>query len=211
MADTLLSFTHNDYEIIKRHVLYQGVFRLINYEVRHRKFNGEWTEKFAREILERKPAAGLLPYDPVLDQVILIEQFRAGAIANPKSPWLIEIVAGIYDKDETPPEVAKRETEEEAGARILDIYPICDYFVSPGGSNEYLHLYCGRVDTKGRVSGSVYGLPEEEEDIRIHVLPFQEAYQWMQEGKIKTAPGIISLQWLQLNREWLRQSWQIKR
>src|SRR3990167_6071927 len=201
------AFTHNDYEILKREVLYKGIFSLARYHVRHRMYDNTWSNLHTREILERKSAAAVLPYDPVLDHVILIEQFRTGAIANPKSPWLIEVVAGIYDTENVE-DVAKREANEEAGCKILDLYPICDYFVSPGGSNEYLNLYCGRVDASQ--TGGTHGLPEENEDIRAFSLPLDEALAMFQEGKIKTAPVIISLLWLQLNREWLKQLWSTK-
>lgn len=208
MEEKLTPFSQNDYEIIKREELYKGVFRLARYHLRQRKFNGEWSNTFTRELFERPSAAAILPYDPVLDCVILIEQFRTGAIANPQNPWLLEVVAGIYDESENPSEVAQRECVEEAGSVVLDIYPICEYFVSPGGSNEYLHLYCGRVDASD--AGGIHGLADENEDIRAFTLPFDEAFSLLQEGKIKTSPAIISLQWLQLNREWLKQLWQTK-
>jgi ADP-ribose pyrophosphatase len=208
MSEDITDFSHNDYEIVKRDTLYQGVFRLARYHVRHRKFNNTWTNTFTRELFERPSAAAILPYDPILDRVVLIEQFRTGAIANPQSPWILEVVAGLLDANEAPDEVAIREAEEEADCKILDIYPICEYFVSPGGSNEYLHLYCGRVDASN--IGGIYGLENEQEDIRAFSLPFDEAYVLLQEGKIKTPPAIISLQWLQLNREWLKQLWQTK-
>lgn len=201
-------FSQNDYEIVKREILYQGVFRLVRHHLRHRQFDGEWSGVFSREILERKSAVGLLLYDPILDRVLLIEQFRAGAIANPSGPWIIEVVAGIYGPGEWPEEVAKREAEEEAGAKVLDLYPICEYFVSPGGSNEYLHLYCGRIDASEL--GGIHGLKEENEDIRAFTRPSDDAFKLLNEGKIKTSPAIIALQWLQLNREWLRHLWQTK-
>src|SRR3990167_5007007 len=119
-----ISFTHNDYEIKKREVLYEGFQRLVRYHIRQRKFNGEWSNEFTREVAERTCAAAILPYDPILDQVVLIEQFRAGAVANPESPWLIEIIAGIYDKGCDPIAVATREATEEGGCNILDIYQI---------------------------------------------------------------------------------------
>ena len=208
MDKILHSFSQNDYEVLAREVPYQGIFRMARYQLRFRLFNGNWSEPVWREVMERKSAVGILPYDPVLDQVVLIEQFRPGAIANPSSPWLIEVVAGIYEKNESPPDVAKRESIEEAGCEILDLYPVCEYFVSPGGCNEYLHLYCGRVDASA--IGGIHGLADEHEDIRAFVLPAEEAFQMVQEGKVKTSPAIISLQWLQLNREWLKQLWQIK-
>ncbi|MBX3708505.1 MAG: NUDIX domain-containing protein [Gammaproteobacteria bacterium] len=204
----LHSFTQNDYEIIKCDVLYDGVFRTVRYHLQFRLFHGGWSPTVVRELMERKPAVAILPYDPVLDQVVLIEQFRPGAFANPQSPWLIEVVAGLIDKKQTPEEVALREASEEAGCEILDLYPICEYFVSPGGSNEYLWLFCGRIDASN--AGGIHGLHEENEDIRTFTLPAEEAFILVQEGSIKTSPAIISLQWLQLNREWLKQLWQIK-
>lgn len=208
MKDKFKPFSQNDYEIVKRELLYQGVFRLMRYQVRHRLFNGGLSPVFSREILERKSAVGILPYDPVLDCVVLIEQFRPGALANPKSPWLTEIIAGLIDGDEKPTEVALRESQEEAGCKILDLYPIYDYFVSPGGSNEYLHLYCGHIDASH--AGGLHGLPHEHEDIRAFAVAAEEAFIMLTEGKIKTSPAIVALQWLQLNREWLRQLWQTK-
>ncbi|HTM63132.1 MAG TPA: NUDIX domain-containing protein [Gammaproteobacteria bacterium] len=208
MEDKIISFTQNDYEIVNREVLYQGFFRLVRNHLRHKKFDNSWTIEFSREIMERPSAVGVLPYDPVLDKVILIEQFRAGALANPESPWLIEIVAGIYRHPEKPIDVAQHEVEEESGLELLDLYPLYEYFVSPGGSNEHIILYLGRVNAAN--AGGNFGLAEENEDIRAFSLSLDEAVEMMREGKIKTAPAIITLQWLQLNREWLRQLWQTK-
>lgn len=207
MNSELTPFSQNDYEIIKRELLYKGIFSLARYHVRHRLFNGDWSNSFTREILERKSAAAVLPYDPVLDHVILIEQFRVGALANFHSPWIIEVVAGVYDHEKVE-DVATREALEEAGCKILDLYPICDYFVSPGGSNEFMSLFCGRIDASD--AGGIHGLIEENEDIRAFSLPIEEALAMFQEGKIKTSPAIISLLWLQLNREWLKQLWSTK-
>lgn len=199
------TFNHDDYEILEREILYQGIFRLARYHLRHKLFNGGWSEPLKREVLERLSAAAILPYDPVLDQVVLIEQFRPGAISQPSSPWVIEIVAGVLDKNEQPDEVAVREAKEEAGCEIEAIYPIYDYFVSAGGSNEYLHIYCGKVNTS--TIGGIHGLIEENEDIRAFVMPAEEAFDKLRGGYIKTAPAVIALQWLQLNRPLLCELW----
>jgi ADP-ribose pyrophosphatase len=208
MADVHTRFSAGDFEIIEREIMYQGVFRLVRNHIRHRKYNGEWSNTFTREIMERRSAVGVLLYDPILDKVVLIEQFRAGACKHTEQPWLLEIVAGLYDKDEKPEEVAIREAEEEAGATITHLQPVCDYFVSPGGTDEYLHLFCGKVDASKL--GGIHGLPHENEDIRAFTLTAQEAFQLLKEGKIKTSPVIITLQWLQLNHQWLRDLWQKK-
>lgn len=205
MQKKISAFTHQDYEITQREVLYQGIFRLARYHLRQRQFNGEWSEKYTREVFERQSATAILPYDPLLDRVVLIEQFRVGALANPPSPWLLEVVAGICNEGDDPENMAKREATEEAGCEILDIYPVCRFFSSPGGCNELVHLYCGRVDASS--IGGVHGNAYENEDIRAFSLPVEEAYQLIQEGKIITPPAIITLQWLLLNREWLKQLW----
>ncbi len=199
------SFNHNDYEITHRDVLYQGIFRLARYQLKHRLFNGEWSNLFSREILERNPAAAVLPYDPALDRVILIEQFRAGAVSDPKSPWLIEIPAGIVSAEKKPFETAEQEADEEAGCKLLKMELICEYFVSPGGSNEYLTLYCGKINASG--IGGVHGLPEENEDIRVLNLTSSEAFAKLRSGQIKTAPALLALFWLQFHRSRLQETW----
>lgn len=201
------SFTQNDYEIVEREVVYEGYFRVARYHIKYRLFNGGFSDVVTREVMERTHAAGVLPYDPVLDRVVLIEQFRPGAISNPQSPWLLEIVAGTLDHQK-PEVVAVREAQEEAGCEVLDLYPICEYFVSPGAYNEYFYLFCGRCDASN--AGGIHGLETENEDIRTFTVTVDEALVLLQEGKIKTSPAIISLQWLLLNRGWLKQLWQTK-
>lgn len=208
-----LSFTEKDFEVVERKVLHEGIFRYVQYQLRHRLFKGGWTPVMQREVIERSCAAGVLPYDPILDQVVLISQFRVGALSHLQSaqgptqttPWVIEIVAGLLGNQEGPAEVAVREAQEEAGCRILELYPINDYFVSPGGSNEYIHLYCGRIDASG-IHGT-HGLEEENEDIYAFTFSAEEAFELLRQGKIKTAPALIALQWLQINRNFLRDFW----
>jgi len=209
-----LPFTEKDYEIVNRQIIHEGFFRYVKYDLRHRLFKGGWTAVLHRELVERSCAAGILPYDPILDQVVLITQFRVGAIPHSKihssttktSPWLIEIVAGVLGPVEKPDEVAVREAQEEAGCRVLELYPINDYFVSPGGSDEYFHLYCGRIDIRG-IHDSYHGLEEENEDIYVFALSAEEAFEWLRQGKIKTAPALVALQWLQINHHFLRDFW----
>lgn len=197
--------THRDYEILNREVLYQGIFRLARYTLRHRLYNGGWSENFTREVFERYSATAILPYDPKLDRVILIEQFRPGSLSDPQSPWMIEIPAGILGKNEQPDDVAYREATEETGCEVKTLHPICEYFVSPGGTNEYINIYCGRIDSEG--VGGVHGLKSEHEDIRVLNLTTDEAFSKLYSGNIKTAPAWIALLWLQNNRNQLQTLW----
>ncbi len=196
-------FASQDYEILNKDTLYKGKFTLSKITLRHKLFEGGWTNQMDREVYERDSAVAVLPYDPAKDRVILIEQFRVGSLADPESPWQIEIPAGIIEPNEKPDEVAHRETFEETGCKILELTPMFKYFVSPGGSNEFLHLYCAKIDSTG-IDG-IHGLKNENENIRVLNVSIDEALQMMDEKKIKNAPTIISLLWLkQLRSEGIR-------
>jgi ADP-ribose pyrophosphatase len=195
----------DDVEQISRTTAYQGYFRVNAYKLRHRLFAGGWSDTIQREVFERGHAAAAILYDPLADAVVLIEQFRAGAYAAGGPPWLTEIVAGIVEPGESPEAVVRRESVEEAGCAVLDLVPICLYFVSPGATSETVALYCARVDSRG--VGGIHGLAHEHEDIRVEVVPLDRALAEFAAGRINNAPTIIALQYLALNRESLRGRW----
>lgn len=194
-----------DVEVIEKEICYQGFFRIERYRLRHRLFNGQWSRALSREIFERGHAAAVLPYDPIRDEVILIEQFRAGALDAPGGPWLLEIVAGMIESGETAEDVVKRESMEEANCIVTDLIPLYDFLVSPGGASERIALFCGRVDTKH--AGGIFGAQHEDEDIKVHVVSLDAALALLQSGKLNSASAIIALQWLALNRSQVRNAW----
>ena len=197
--------SHMDIEIIDKTTCYQGFFRIDRYQLRHRLFNGEWGEPITRELFERGHAAAVLPYDPIRDEIILIEQFRIGALEAPGGPWLMEIVAGIIEPNETAENVVKRESIEESGCIITDLIPLYDFLVSPGGMSERIALFCARVDTTH--AGGIHGATDEGEDIKVHVVSRETALNYLKTGKINSASAIIALQWLALNRENVMKQW----
>lgn len=205
MTDTAKS-TPSAVEIVQRDNAYQGFYKLDRVQLRHEKFDGGMSRVINREVFVRHDAVCVLPYDPQRDEVVLIEQFRVGALGRTDNPWLIEMVAGLIDKDEAPEEVAHREAEEEAGLTFSALWPITKYFPSPGGSTEFVHLFLGRCDSSG--AGGVHGLEEEAEDIRVTVWAFEDALQAVRDGRISNAASIIALQWLALNRAEVRGLWQ---
>ncbi|WP_290647691.1 NUDIX domain-containing protein [Aquisalimonas sp.] len=192
-------------EILNCTVAYNGFFRLERYQLRHGLFAGGMSQELVRELFRRGRVAAVLPYDAVRDAVVLIEQFRIGAMDAPTGAWLMETIAGVAEPEETITAVAHREAREEAGLRLDELMRICDYYPSPGASSELVSLFCARVDATG-VEG-VHGLAEENEDIRVHVLPVEEAMDMLEHGIINSAMPIIALQWLALNRERLLDLW----
>jgi ADP-ribose pyrophosphatase len=195
----------SDVDLIARDTVFQGYFRVDRWRLRFRTFAGPMSPPVMREVFERGHAVGVLPYDPVADTVVLIEQFRIGALAAGRHPWLVEIVAGIRGEREARDEVARREAREEIGCVLGRLEPICDYLVSPGGTSETCALYVGEVDC--RQAGGIHGLAAEHEDIRTLILPADEAIARLDRGEIGNAVTIIALQWLARARPRLRQSW----
>ncbi|ALB56140.1 ADP-ribose diphosphatase [Cronobacter universalis] len=200
-----VTFTKNDVEIIAREKLYRGFFSLDLYRFRHRLFNGEMSGEVRREIFERGHAAVLLPFDPVRDEVVLIEQIRIAAFDTSDTPWLLELVAGMIEPGETVEEVARREAMEEAGLSVGRVKKFMSYLASPGGTSERLSLLVGEVDAT--TAQGIHGLADENEDIRVHVVSREQAYQWVEEGRIDNAASVIALQWLQLHYQALRNEW----
>lgn len=199
MSEHLPVFGHNDVELLERQRVFQGFFAIDKITLRHRLYEGGWTQPFVRELFVRGRAAGVLLYDPVKDAVVLVEQFRVGVLSSAnQSPWALELVAGIVDAGETAREMAAREVKEEAGLDISDAQFICEYYNSPGGSDECISLFYAEVDSAR--AGGIYGLPHENEDIRVVVLSRQLAMQGVQQGLINNAMAIIALQWLQIRR-----------
>lgn len=194
-----------DFEILSTDTLYKGFFKLEKYQVRHALFQGGWSPVIEREVFERGHAVALLPYDPETDQVVMVEQFRVAAHENPKGPWLLEVVAGMMSPGESPPEVVNREAKEETGLKVTDLTPIYQYYVSPGGTTEQVHLFVGRVKAGEAVSYA--GLADEQEDIRVQVLDFEAAMDALATGRTNNGTSIIALQWLALNRAKIRQNW----
>ena len=190
---------------IKKNIRYKGFFKLTEVELQHDLFAGGKTPVLVREIIDRGHAVAVLPYDPVRDEVVLIEQFRIGAGEDSEGPWLIEVIAGYQEPGESAEEVVHREALEEAGCLLSDVELMYSCYSSPGGSNERVSLFFARTDSSN--IGGIHGLDEEGEDIRVHVLSSQQAFDWLDNGRIDSAMPIISMQWFRINRERMRQRW----
>ncbi|MDQ7049578.1 MAG: NUDIX domain-containing protein [Enterobacterales bacterium] len=186
------------YQLLEQKSLYSGFFKLQNYRLKHQLFQGGWSQEFTREILQRGNAAGVLLFDPKTDQLVLIEQFRPGAIES-DYPWIMEVVAGMIESDETPKQVVQREAIEESGVQIKGLKLIHHYYSSPGGSDEQIWLFIGQINIDQIAEYA--GLENENEDIKVHRLAATEVFDWLKKGKINNAMTIIALQWLQLQPE----------
>ena len=192
-------------EIMHRERLYDGFVTLDLLELRHELFAGGMSAALQREVLGQRRAVAVLPWDPRTDQVVLVEQFRAGLVDGGSGAWSLEAVAGLLDEGEATETAATREVAEETGLAVTHLVAAGSYHSSPGVTTERVFCFVAEVDAPH--GGGLHGLAAEHEDIRVHVMPRAEAVTFLEEGRITVANTVVPLQWLCLNHERLRQVW----
>lgn len=200
-----MAFGRDDFEVIDEQSRWRGFFEVVEVSLRHRLFGGGWSGEVRRVVARRREAVGVLIYDPRIDCLAVAEQFRVGALRRQPSPWLMELIAGLMETGESPEDVARRECMEEAGVELRALERVAAYYSSPGGSDEYFHLYCACADLAG--SEGLYGLDAEAEDIRLHVLPVPEVLAMAEDGRIDNAHSLVAIHWFARHHQRLRASW----
>lgn len=196
-------------EILAEQTVHHGRFPKQVLRFRFRRFDGTMSRPLSWEVWRRGQAAALLPYDPETDRVVLIEQFRLPALLAGLAPRLLEVPAGLLDEDD-PERCARRETTEEAGLSVGRTEKLGLYLLTPGGSDERIHLFAGEVaapPTGADGIGGRFGLAEEGEDIRVRVFDANDAIEAAFDGRVSNATTAIALAWLGLNRDRLRREW----
>ncbi|WP_017445138.1 ADP-ribose diphosphatase [Gayadomonas joobiniege] len=202
------SFSQKDLQITAKKELFSRFFKISLITFKHRLFAGGWSQEVQRELFQRGDAVVVLPFDPVADKIIMLEQIRIGCIENANHPWSFEFVGGMIEPGESIQAVAERETLEETGMQLQAMIPVQSYLTSCGGTSERIHVFIGRVNADE--ASEICGLPEEHEDIRVHAFDSQMVMQWLDEGLIENASPLIALQWLKLNFVKVRQQWREK-
>jgi len=200
-----LRFTARDVRLLDDQTVWSGYYAMRRITLQHRRFAGGWSDPIVREVFERGDAVAVLPYDPVTDSLVMIEQFRPGAIRGDDSPWMLELIAGVVEVGERDEEVVHREAMEEAACELLELVPIATVFPSAGACTEQVRLFCGRVN-KAAIGG-LHGLQDEGEDILVHAVARTDALQLLAENRIPNGHTLIALQWLHIHGAALRERW----
>ena len=179
-------------QIIGKERVCSGFLSVYRYVLRHSRFDGGWSAPLTREVVERGHAVAVLLVDDPRRQVVLVEQFRPGAMGDdPSAAWTLETAAGMIDAGETPEQAARREVREATGLEVDNLVALHRYYPSPGACSETIALYRGEVDSS-RLTGQRGGA-DAQEDIRIRVLSFEEAFEAVARGGIRSATAIIAL------------------
>jgi ADP-ribose pyrophosphatase len=200
-----LKYSFSDVRVLADEDVFRGHYRMRRITLEHRRFDGGWSEPVSRELFERGDAVGVLLWDPVRDELVMLEQFRVGAIRGADSPWMLELVAGVVEAGESDEDVAHRETAEESGLSLTALEPIVTFFPSPGGCSEQVRLFVGRVDSAD--AGGVHGCDNEGEDILVHRLARAEVMAMLDADRINNGHTLVALQWLRIHGDALRERW----
>ena len=190
-----------------KRVVYKGFFSVEEHDLSYRKFNNQQSSILTRSALISSEAVIVLPYDPVNDRILLIEQFRSGPyVKGDKNPWVLEPIAGLIDEGETPESAGIREAQEEAHLEIKRLELVARSYPSPGISTEFFHQYIGIVELLDS-SDLIAGLSSENEDIRSHIFEYEQFFEMIESGKVKVGPLILLGLWLSKNRNRLRKTY----
>lgn len=187
-------FRRADAQALSTKTVYRGFLSVQEHTVKHRLYSGKWSAELKRECLHRGDSVAVLPYNPNTNQIILVEQFRVGALGDPDSPWLIELIAGMVDAEERPETAIRREAREEAGLVLTDLEVVSSCYPSAGGCSERVTVYLAPVWIDEKALPEYAGLADEGEDIRILCLDRDEAMAMIKEGKIRSATAIMAIQ-----------------
>ncbi|WP_281256676.1 NUDIX domain-containing protein [Tabrizicola aquatica] len=191
-------------DVLARQHPHAGFFALEALELSHPRFDGGRSPRLHREVFVAGDAVTVLPYDPIRDRVLLIEQFRMGPFGRGDAhPWQLEAIAGRIDPGETPEDAARREAVEEAGLVLGALEKVAEYYPTPGAVTEYLYSYVAFCDLPDGVAG-VFGAAEEAEDIKGHLVSFDRLLDVVAAGEIGNAPLLLTVLWLQRERPRLR-------
>ena len=202
--NTVKSFNYTSVSRHNKRQVYKGFFSVEEYDLSYEKFDGSHSEIVTRGALVSSDAVIVLPYDPVSDRVLLVEQFRTGPyVKGDKNPWVLEPIAGLIDVGETPEEAARREAKEEACLELIHMELVARSYPSPGISTEFFHQYIGIVSLP-ESTDVIAGLETESEDIRSHIFTLEEFSGMISSGEINVGPAILLGLWLSNNCKRLR-------
>ena len=190
------TYNSDEVKIQSREYLFRGFIQVEKVSLQHRLFNQtEYTPVIQRELIHRPEAAGVLIYDDGQQKFALIEQFRVGAMDDSDSAWQLEIIAGVLDGDESPESCIRRESLEESGCEIDELQHLFSFYPSAGACSELFHLYSAQANLPEQ--GGIFGMPDEGENIQLHLIDYSEIKNLFTNGRLRNAPVIMALQWLQ--------------
>ena len=197
------TYNSDEVDILSREYLFRGFIQVEKVSLRHRLFQqSQYTSVIHRELIQRPEAAGVLIYNDQQQKFALIEQFRIGAMDDQDSPWQLEVIAGVLDGDESPESCIRRESLEESGCELQDLQHLFSFYPSAGACAELFHLYSAEAVLPEQ--GGIFGVADEGENIQLHILDYADIHNLLTNGRLRNAPVIMALQWLEQHIKTIR-------
>ncbi|MCF6443420.1 NUDIX domain-containing protein [Nereida sp. MMG025] len=194
------AFRSDDVTLHASRYPYSNFFALREVDLAFETYGGGRSQVVTRAGFVGTDAAIVLPYDPMRDRVMLVEQFRIGPfLRGSDAPWSIEPIAGRVDAFETPQQAALREAHEEAGLSITRLEPVAEAYPSPGCSTEFFYCYVGLCDLPDGITG-IGGEASEAEDIRSLLMPAEELIAHADAMRLTNVPLMTCALWLARHR-----------
>lgn len=133
-----------------------------------------------REVVKHPGAVAVLALNG--GKMLAVEQYR-----QPMGRTEVEIPAGKLDPGEDPLVAAQRELQEETGCFGGDLRHLRSFYTSPGFADELIHLYVTENAQKGEMA------LDEDEFLEVSELTLEEAFQYIEDGRIADAKTILAV------------------
>lgn len=133
------------------------------------------------DIVDHRESVALVPVDDS-GNVLFVRQYR-----HPTKTVILELPAGVVEAGETPDECAAREIREETGMAAREFRKIGSFYLAPGYSSEFMHVFLAKGLYADRLKG------DEDELIEVQKLPVRSVLEMAENGQIEDAKSLAAL------------------
>lgn len=165
------------YDIEKNEVIFRG--RVFNLERLTVRLPDEKLHFF--DMVRHPGAVVILPLDDQ-GQIWFVRQYRLGAMQE-----LLELPAGTLEPGEKPEVCAAREIREETGLAAGKLVKLGEFFMAPGYTSEYLHIYLGTDLHPAPLEG------DADEFIHPEAISLEKVKDMVKEGVIRDGKTLATL------------------
>ena len=136
------------------------------------------------DIVDHRDAVTIIPLDQD-GQVWFIRQYRHAAGVE-----LLELPAGVTEEGEAPEVGALRELREEIGMAAGEMIKLGGFYLAPGYSTEYMHVY---------LATGLYASPlpgDETEFLSVEKIAIEKAFELAETGQLEDSKSLVGLFWV---------------
>jgi len=164
-------------KVLKSETVYRG--RVFNVRVDEVELRPGQSARL--DIVEHTGAVTMLPLDHE-NNLWFIRQYRHSA-----GEVMLELPAGTLEPDEAPEAGAARELQEEIGMRAGKLERLCGFWLAPGYSTEFMHVYLATGLTPSQLE------QDEDEIITVEKVPAARALALAESGEVRDSKSLVSL------------------